>query len=128
MNKIALVIVLIITLSVNLIQAQNKQPVSLNHAESGFTNAVDFGFSPEASGIENAMALQRAVDQTGTIIVSRPGTYKMASTSYIGSNTSLIFSTKVFLKKSDLESCLSLQYSLFHLLLQFFAFAFYGYF
>ena len=99
MKKIALVIVLIIALTVNLIQAQNKLPVSLNHAESGFTNAVDFGFSPEASGIENANALQRAVDQTGTIIVSQPGTYKMAGTIYIGSNTSLIFSNNVFLKK-----------------------------
>ena len=99
MKKVTLVIVLIIALSVNLIQAQNKLPVSLNHAGSGFTNAVDFGFSPEASGIENANALQRAVDQTGTIIVSQPGTYKMAGTIYIGSNTSLIFSNNVFLKK-----------------------------
>ena len=99
MKKITLVLGLILAVFVALTHAKNKQPNSLNHSESGFTNAIDFGFSPEASGTENAKALQRAVDQTGTIIVSQPGTYKMAGTIYIGSNTSLIFSNNVFLKK-----------------------------
>lgn len=58
---------------------------------SGFVDAVDFGFSPTASGIENASALQKALDNTGTIVVSQPGTYKIADTVYIGSNTSLVF-------------------------------------
>ncbi len=31
--------------------------------QRGFVNAADFGFSPEASGMDNAGALQRAVDQ-----------------------------------------------------------------
>ncbi len=66
-----------------------------------FTNAANFGFSPEASGIENAKALQLAVDQAGTIVVSRTGTYKMAGTVYIGSNTSLIFGNNIYLKKVD---------------------------
>lgn len=65
----------------------------------GFTNAADFGFSPNASGIENTKALQAAVDQTGTIVVTQPGTYKIASTVYIGSNTSLVFGNNTFLKK-----------------------------
>lgn len=67
----------------------------------GFTNAADFGFSSDASGIENAAALQKAVDQTGTIIVSKPGIYKVAATTYIGSNTSLEFGNGVVLQKVD---------------------------
>jgi polygalacturonase len=70
-------------------------------AEAGFVNAAQFGFSPEASGLENTKALQRAVDQTGTIIVSQPGTYKIADTVFLGSNTSLVFGNNVFLKKVD---------------------------
>jgi hypothetical protein len=75
-----------------------QQPATRPMAGHGFTDAVDFGFSPEASGLDNARALQRAVDQTGTIVVSRPGTYKIAATVYVGSNTSLIFGNNVFLK------------------------------
>jgi hypothetical protein len=67
----------------------------------GLVNADDFGFSPEASGMENARALQRAVDQGGTIVVSQPGTYKLGGTVYVGSNTSLLFGNGVFLKKVD---------------------------
>jgi hypothetical protein len=71
--------------------------------KSGFADAADFGFSPEASGIENAKALQLATDRGGTIVVGKPGTYKMAGTVYIGSNTSLIFGNAVFLKKVNEE-------------------------
>lgn len=67
----------------------------------GFTNAGDFGFSPNASGIENVKALQKAVDQTGTIVVSTPGTYKVAGTTYVGSNTTLEFGNGVILQKVD---------------------------
>jgi hypothetical protein len=63
-------------------------------------DAADFGFSPNSSGLENTRALQRAVDRTGTIVVSQPGTYKIAGTVYLGSNTSLIFDNNVFLKKA----------------------------
>ncbi|MDP4291793.1 MAG: hypothetical protein Q8908_11980 [Bacteroidota bacterium] len=99
MKRIILFIGLIVASSVNLIQAQNKLPDGLNHAASGFINAVDFGFSPDATGIENTNALQKAVDKTGTIVISQPGTYNIAGTVYIGSNTSLIFGNGVFLKK-----------------------------
>jgi hypothetical protein len=71
------------------------------HSQYGFANAADFGFFPDASGMENARALQRAVDHGGTIVVSHPGTYKVAATVYIGSNTSLIFGNNVFVKKVD---------------------------
>ena len=69
--------------------------------KSNFCNAADFGFSPNVSGIENVKALQKAIDQTGTIIVSQPGTYKMAGTVYVGSNTTLKFGNNVFLQKVD---------------------------
>ena len=69
--------------------------------QSCFVNAADFGFSPQASGIENADALQRAVDHGGTIVVGQQGVYKTAATVYIGSNTSLVFANNVFLKKVD---------------------------
>ncbi|AEI49698.1 hypothetical protein [Runella slithyformis] len=66
---------------------------------TGFTNALDFGFSPEASGLENTLALQKAVDRGGTIVVSQPGTYKLAGTVYVGSHTTLDFGNHVFIQK-----------------------------
>ncbi len=65
----------------------------------GFVDAADFGFSPAASGVENTKALQRAVDQTGTIVVSQPGVYQIADTVFVGGNTTLEFGNGVFLKK-----------------------------
>jgi len=102
-SKIILSFVLAALISTSFSFAKEKR----SHPESGtaayektgFTNAADFGFSPEASGIENTKALQQAVDLTGTITISKPGTYKLAGTVYIGSNTSLIFGNNVFLKK-----------------------------
>ncbi len=69
--------------------------------KNGFTNAADYGFSPDASGLENAKALQKAVDIGGTVVVSVPGSYKMATTVYIGSNTTLQFGNNISLKKVD---------------------------
>ena len=66
----------------------------------GFVDAADFGFSPAASGLENTKALQRAVDQGGTIVVSRPGTYQNRRHGLsVGGDTSLVFGNGVFLKK-----------------------------
>lgn len=70
-------------------------------AKTAFVNAGDYGFSPDATGLENASSLQKAVDQGGGILISQPGTYKMAGTVYVGSHTSLIFGNGVFLKKVD---------------------------
>lgn len=66
---------------------------------SGLRNAEDFGFAPEATGLTNATALQRAVDGGGTILVSRPGTYRIAATVLVGSHTALVFGHGVFLQK-----------------------------
>ncbi len=65
----------------------------------GFTDAAEFGFSPQATGTKNTEALQAAVDHGGTITVSGPGTYAISGTVYIGSNTSLVFGNGVVLKK-----------------------------
>ena len=67
----------------------------------GFTDAAAFGFSPQATGAANTIALQKAVDRTGTIVVSQPGTYKLAGTVYVGSHTSISFGNNVFIKKVD---------------------------
>jgi hypothetical protein len=72
-----------------------------NLPASHVSDASAFGFSPDSSGIQNRLALQRAVDQGGTIRITVPGTYKMAGTVYVGSHTSLIFDSNVFLKKVD---------------------------
>ena len=66
---------------------------------TGFTDACSFGFSSDATGLENAVALQNAINPGGTIIVSKPGEYKVAKTIFIGSNTSIIFGNGVSLKK-----------------------------
>jgi len=68
-------------------------------ARAAWTDAAEFGFSPDASGVQNSRALQRAVDRTGTIMVSRPGIYNVAGTVYLGSNTSLVFGNNVFIRK-----------------------------
>ena len=52
-------------------------------------DAAEFGFSPEASGVANAMSLQKALDEGGTVTVRRPGDYRIASTVLIGDNTTL---------------------------------------
>ncbi|WP_422351091.1 hypothetical protein [Flagellimonas sp.] len=74
---------------------------------SGITNASTFGFSPDATGIENVKSLQAALNQGGNIIVSKPGTYKVAGTSYIGSNTSIEFAKGVILQKVNEEGTFS---------------------
>lgn len=97
-----LILVILVLIQVSMVQAKRgqMQRVSVTY-KAGFLNAASFGFSPDSNGIENTKALQRAVDEGGTIVVSQQGTYKMAGTVYIGSNTSLIFGNNVFLKKVD---------------------------
>jgi hypothetical protein len=79
-----------------LLQAQTHEPAIEEVCQN---DALSFGFSPNASGIENTIALQKAVDQGGTIVVRKSGTYKLAGTVYVGSNTTLDFGDNVFIKK-----------------------------
>jgi hypothetical protein len=95
MNKHAFFLLLIMTVA-TISCAQNL----LNKKTAiGFTDAATFGFSPEVSGTANTAALQKAVDKTGTIIISQPGTYNLAGTVYVGSNTTISFGNNVFIKK-----------------------------
>lgn len=64
-----------------------------------YIDANKIGFLPQNSGVENRKALQKALDETGTIYVQQPGEYKIAGSVYIGSYTTLKFGNGVFLKK-----------------------------
>ncbi len=64
------------------------------------TDAAEHGFSPEANGLDNLRSLQRAVDGGGTVVVSRPGVYRLAGTVLIGSHTTLVFANGVTVMKS----------------------------
>lgn len=68
-------------------------------APAVFKDASSFGFSPDASGVENARSLQKAVDGGGTIAISKPGVYPLAATVYLCSHTSLVFGNGVIVKK-----------------------------
>jgi hypothetical protein len=79
----------------------NAEPTAalITKSSNSFVDAGDFGFSPDASGIANMKALQKAMDQGGTITVFHPGTYKIGGTVFIGGHTSVIFGNGVFLEK-----------------------------
>ncbi len=79
-------------------RASRRSPAS---PHGGFVDAADFGFSPGASGMVNAQALQAAVDGGGTITVSRPGIYRLGTTVFVGGHTALRFGHGVFLQKVD---------------------------
>lgn len=98
---LAFVLSVTVNSTVGQTAATKLKPMAAKQGEGGFLNAASFGFSPDASGTDNTLALQRAVDQGGTIIVSQPGIYKTAGTVYIGSNTSLLFGNNIFLRKVD---------------------------
>ena len=96
--SISLVSLVLTTLGNHEVRAAESSPAS-ELSIPGFTDACNFGLSTNASGMENKHALQRAVDQGGTIVVSRPGIYPIAGTVYLGSDTTVIFGNGVLLKK-----------------------------
>lgn len=57
------------------------------------------GLSPENNGIENAKALQSALDRGGDIYIDEPGIYEIADTLFIGDDTGLIFSSGAYVKR-----------------------------
>ncbi len=61
--------------------------------------ANEWGFLPGKSGVENARALQKAVDNGGTIIVEQPGVYDIAETVEIGDDTELVFLAGAYVKR-----------------------------
>ncbi len=80
-------------------QSSLPQPAATGMARQAMLDAADYGFSPDATPLENTRALQRAVDRTGTIVASRPGIYPVGGTVFIGGNTTLHFGNGVVLKK-----------------------------
>ena len=41
----------------------------------GVSDAADFGFFSNATGVENVKSFQKALDQGGSIILNQPGIY-----------------------------------------------------
>ena len=68
---------------------------------AGFADASSYGFLPTETGVNNTKALQAAFDRGGTIVVSKPGVYKVSGTAYIGDNTSLSCGAGVVIQKSN---------------------------
>lgn len=76
------------------------QPGDITISGSGITkNTSAFGFLPTASGDENNVALQNAVNGGGTILVDLPGTYDLSGNIVIPSNTTIIFGANTFVRK-----------------------------
>jgi len=96
-----LIMLFVITNSLLAQTKANKNSLPNIASNKGFLDLVDLGFSPTATGINNVKVLQAALDKGGTIIVSKPGKYKVSGTAYIGDNTSLVFGNGVILEKSD---------------------------
>ncbi|MBQ3140385.1 MAG: hypothetical protein IJC25_00310 [Clostridia bacterium] len=65
----------------------------------GHVNAADFGFYASNGGPQNRLALQNALDQGGTVVITEPGVYDISNTVFIGSNTSLVCQNGVVLRK-----------------------------
>jgi hypothetical protein len=74
-------------------------PTELLAKGGTYIDAADYGFLPTESGVNNQAALQKAVDQGGSISVNVPGTYKIAGTVYLGDNTALNFGAGVIIQK-----------------------------
>lgn len=106
MNNVFLTSLMMLFVSGSLLcKNVNKDIISNNTSgiiqPSSYVDASIYGFAPESSGLANASALQNALNNRGTIVVSRPGIYKIAQTVYISSNTSIVFGNNVFLEKTD---------------------------
>lgn len=61
--------------------------------------ASDYGFAVSNDGDSNRKALQAALDGGGRVEVSVPGTYNLAGTVFIDSDTELVFSEGVVINK-----------------------------
>lgn len=63
------------------------------------TNANEYGFLPENNPYKNSEALQKAVDNGGTVQVNVPGIYRISEQIEIGDNTKLVFGEGVVLQR-----------------------------
>ena len=60
---------------------------------------AEYGFLPKNDAKENSIALQRAIDNGGEIIVDIPGVYNLSEQIEIGDNTTLTFAKGVTLRR-----------------------------
>ena len=63
--------------------------------------AADFGFKVGNDGLENARALQKAVDGGGDIYISEPGIYDIADQIVLSDDTSLYFCAGSYLRRMN---------------------------
>lgn len=59
----------------------------------------EYKLSPHSTGKENSMALQALCDKGGTVRVTEPGVYELDRTIFLSSNTEVIFSPGVYIKR-----------------------------
>ncbi|MBC7890545.1 MAG: hypothetical protein H7Z13_21950 [Ferruginibacter sp.] len=87
-------------MSVSVMQCCLVSPLLAQTTGAKGFDAASLGFLPTQTVVNNTKALQAAFDKGGTITVSKPGIYKIAGTTYIGDNTSVIFGVGVVIGKS----------------------------
>ncbi len=63
------------------------------------TDANEYGFLPENNPLKNSEALQKAVDNGGTVQITVPGVYGISEQIEIGDNTTLVFGEGVILMR-----------------------------
>lgn len=64
-------------------------------------NASDYGFRAENDGLENARALQNAVNGGGEIRITEPGVYEIADQIVLGDDTHICCGEGVYLKRVE---------------------------
>jgi len=79
--------------------AQNRRTTPAEAVAHGLSPCGVVGLSTEASGLANAAALQAAIDARDTVAVTCAGTFDVASTVYLRSNTHLRFAAGARLRK-----------------------------
>ncbi len=71
------------------------------------SDASAFGFSPRSGPAENSQALQNAVNEYETVTVNEPGIYDISGSIRLPSDTHLLFSPGVILRRMPLENRLN---------------------
>lgn len=63
--------------------------------------ASDYGFRPQNDGVENAKALQKAVNDGGDIYISEPGIYDISDQIILDDDTSLYFCAGSYIRRQN---------------------------
>ena len=85
-----------------LMSPEDKAKIDLlTPGESLHKNASLYGFLPSKTGVENAAALTSCLQGGGNVVIDIPGTYKIARSILIPSNTSIYFGAGVIISKVE---------------------------